>query len=52
MFSCESYETFKNTYFEEHLGTAASVTNDFYVRNSEKDQESENSMIILRNYVL
>ena len=24
MFSCEYYETFKNTYFEEHLGTTAS----------------------------
>ena len=25
MFSCEYYKAFKNTYFEEHLQTAASV---------------------------
>ena len=25
VFSCEYYEIFKNTYFEEHLRTAASV---------------------------
>ena len=25
LFSCEVYEIFKNTYFEEYLGTGASV---------------------------
>ena len=25
VFSCEYYEIFKNTYFEEHLGTAALI---------------------------
>ena len=26
MFSCEYYEIFKNTYFEEHLQTAATIS--------------------------
>ena len=34
MFSCETCETFKNTYFEEYLRTAASVAK---IRNSVRD---------------
>ena len=33
MFSCEIYEIFKNTYFEEYLPTDAS-TNEKEARNS------------------
>ena len=30
-FSCEIYELFKNTYFEEHLRTTASTFNPFHI---------------------
>ena len=29
VFSCAYFEIFKNTYFEKHLGTAASENHDF-----------------------
>ena len=33
VFSCEYCKIFKNTYFEEHLRTAASIKNKLNVRN-------------------
>ena len=35
MISCEYYEIFKNTYFEEHLETAASTYNKLVYLGSE-----------------
>ena len=36
MFFCENCEIFKNTYFEEHLRTAASVFLYYFIRVLEK----------------
>ena len=39
LFSCESYNVFKNTYFEKHLPTAASVNCKIFDRATENQIE-------------
>ena len=52
MLSCEYFEIFQNTYFQEHLSTAVSVlqnieknffrkTKKWQIKNSEKSEKSK-----------
>ena len=40
MFSCEYCQTFKNTYFEEHVRTTASDLNQHYVLEKQAFEEA------------
>ena len=50
MFSCEIYEIFKNTYFEEHLPTDASTNERQQETHALSSKKNESHLVTPENY--